>query len=201
MKSSKTGQHHTVSEPTRGQRLPLPALLCVWALAVAAIACAPMPEGPPQVGDLAPDFSAPTLDGDTVSLASLRGSVVMLNVWATWCTPCRWETPFLQSLHEAHFSDGLRLVGLSVDAAGAGDDVRTFVEESGVDYQILLDPTGSVMDRYGVLGLPASFIIDREGTIRFLRYGPIAENDPSFIESLESILSLGPDTMGEDPEG
>ena len=160
-----------------------------------------MPEAPPQVGDPAPDFRAPTLNGDTVSLASLGGNVVFLNIWATWCTPCRFETPFLQTLHEAHFADGLRLVGLSVDAAGAVENVRSFVAESGVDYQILLNPTGSVMDRYGVLGLPASFIIDRQGTIQFLRYGPIAENDPSFLESLERLLSLEEDEVGGDPEG
>ena len=198
MASPKTAHRRRPSKPTFGNMLLVPLLLGVWAL---AFACGPTPEAPPQVGDLAPDFRAPTLDGDTVSLASLGGNVVLLNIWATWCTPCRYETPFLQTLHETHFSDGLRLVGLSVDAAGAVEDVRSFVGESGVEYQILLDPAGSVMDRYGVLGLPATFIIDRQGRIQFLRYGPIAENDPVFLESLESLLSLGEDEIGGDPEG
>jgi cytochrome c-type biogenesis protein len=129
--------------------------------------------------------------GATVSLSDFRGEVVLLNVWATWCTPCRWETPFLQTLHEAHAPRGLTLLGLSVDAAGAREQVRSFTEEEGVGYRILLDPEQSVMDAYGVLGLPATFLIDREGNIRFLRYGPVSEDDPSFMESLEAQLSLG----------
>jgi peroxiredoxin len=81
------------------------------------------------------------------------------------------------------------------------DDVRDFTDEAGVEYPILLDPSGSVMDAYGVLGLPASFLIDRQGTIRFLRFGPIAEDDPSFMESLEGLLSLEVESTGGGPAG
>jgi len=124
-----------------------------------------------------------------VSLGSLRGEVVLLNLWATWCGPCRTETPYLQSLYEERSADGFRIVGVSLDVGDAAEQIAQFVEEYGVTYTILHDPQMRGMDLYQVLGLPATFLIDREGVLRWMRYGPILEGDPDFLGALEDVLS------------
>lgn len=149
---------------------------------------ADMPRGP-RVGEPAIEYVAATLEGDTVSLASLRGEVVLLNLWATWCVPCRTETPYLQSLYEEHAGAGFRIVGISLDTGDTADQVAAFVEEYGVTYTILHDPQMRGMELYQILGLPATFLIDREGVLRWMRYGPIAENDPDFLGALDDVLS------------
>lgn len=159
------------------------------AAVVATTACAATEGGPPRVGEPAREYAATTLDGDTVALGSLRGKVVLLNLWATWCGPCRTETPYLQSLFEEHSGDGFEIVGISMDTGNAAEDVAMFVEEYGVTYTILHDPRMRGMELYQVLGLPATFLIDREGVLRWMRYGPIAENDPEFLRALEDVLS------------
>ena len=142
----------------------------------------------PQVGAPVPGYAAATLEGDTVSLSSLQGEVVLLNLWATWCAPCRKETPFLQQLFEEHREDGLRLVGVSLDTSAAAEQVETFVKEYGVTYTILHDSEMRAMDLYQVLGLPATFLIDREGILRWMRYGPVGETDQEFLSELEDAL-------------
>ncbi|MGD2046649.1 MAG: TlpA disulfide reductase family protein [Gemmatimonadota bacterium] len=143
----------------------------------------------PRVGEPAIEYPAATLAGDTVTLASLRGRVVLLNLWATWCVPCREETPYLESLYQEHAEDGLHIVGISLDTGDAADQVAAFVEEYGVTYTILHDPQMRGMELYQVPGLPATFLIDREGTLRWVRYGPILEGDADFARALEEILS------------
>lgn len=146
--------------------------------------------GPPRVGDPIPEYRAARFaTSDSLALSDLRGEVVLLNVWATWCGPCRQETPFLQSLHEAHRQEGLRVVGVSVDTRRSADQIDTFLEEMGVEYDILHDPEMSAMDRFSVLGLPATFLVDRDGVIRFVRMGPVFEDDPVFLEALSETLS------------
>jgi cytochrome c-type biogenesis protein len=143
----------------------------------------------PRVGGPAIEYPAATLAGDTVTLASLRGEVVLLNLWATWCVPCRTETPHLQDLFEEYEDQGFRVVGISLDTGDAADQVAAFVEEYGVTYTILHDPQMRGMELYQVPGLPATFMIDREGTIRWIRYGPILEGDRDFMGALEELLS------------
>ncbi len=143
---------------------------------------------PPRIGEVAPEYQATTLEGDTVSLASFRGKAVLLNLWATWCAPCRHETPFLQSIFEENRDRGFEIVGVSMDTGDQGDLIREFVGEFGVTYTILHDRTMSGMDRYRVLGLPATFLLDRDGVIRWMRYGPVSETDRDFMNALEAVL-------------
>ena len=145
--------------------------------------------GPPRIDEPLADYAAATLEGDTISLQSLGGQVVLLNLWATWCTPCRMETPYLQSLFEEHEPDGFEIVGISMDTGDAADQVAMFVEEYGVTYTILHDPKMLGMELYQILGLPATFLIDRDGVLRWMRYGPIREGDPDFLQALEDVLS------------
>jgi cytochrome c-type biogenesis protein len=157
--------------------------------ALVAGACLPAENaGPPQIGAVARDYTATTLAGESVSLSSMRGKVVLLNLWATWCTPCRMETPYLQSVFEEYEDQGFDIVGISMDTGDAADDVAMFVEEYAVTYTILHDPQMAGMELYQVLGLPATFLIDREGVLRWMRYGPIPEDDPAFLQALEDVL-------------
>ncbi len=151
-----------------------------------------VPEGlpaPPQVGDPAPEFEALSLDGQrTVALADYAGQTILVNLWATWCAPCRLETPYLQSVYEENKDRGLMIVGISVDSPSALDLVNDFLEEMGVTYDILLDPDMVSTDVFVAIGLPASFLIDGEGVVRFTRIGPIPEGDVEFLEALEQTL-------------
>jgi cytochrome c-type biogenesis protein len=159
-------------------------------LALASMSACVATERPgPRVGQPAIEYVATTLEGDSVSLASLRGQVVLLNLWATWCVPCRQETPYLQSVFAEHEAQGLRVVGISLDTGDAAEDIRSFVEEYGVTYTILHDPRMRGLELYQIIGLPGSFLIDREGILRWMQYGPIREGDAAFLQALEDALS------------
>lgn len=160
------------------------------ALVALGWACA-APEGrsPLRVGEPIRPYEATTLAGDTVSLESFRGKVVLLNLWATWCAPCRAETPYLQALYEERRDQGFEILGASMDQGNARRAVESFVEEYGVTYTILHDPTMRAMDQYQVLGLPATFLVDREGTLRWFRFGPIDEGDATFLAALDAVLA------------
>jgi peroxiredoxin len=185
---SSNFEYGEAREMTNGRSRPAAAV--VLSLAVMLGACGSGERsGPPELGAPAREYAATTLAGDSVSLESLRGQVVLLNLWATWCTPCRMETPYLQSIYEEHRDDGFQIVGISMDTRDAADDVAMFVDEFEVTYTILHDPQMRGMELYQVLGLPATFLIDREGVLRWMRYGPIPEDDPDFLAALEDVLS------------
>ena len=153
-----------------------------------AWACAPPETDGPRIGTPAPPYGGTTLAGDSTSLTGLTGQVVLLNLWATWCAPCRHETPFLEGLFQEHREKGLTILGVSMDTGDARDQVAEFVQEYSVTYPILLDPQMRGMDIYRVMGLPASFLIDRDGVLRWMRIGPVSENDQEFLRALESTL-------------
>jgi cytochrome c biogenesis protein CcmG, thiol:disulfide interchange protein DsbE len=120
-----------------------------------------------------PAYAVVTLDGETITAESLRGEVVLVNVWATWCGPCRVEMPLLQAMHERHGDRGFTLLGLSVDRTGP-EGVRTFLEERGITYPVAI--VGSDVERAfgGVRGYPTSFLLDRQGVVRHAVIGPLA---------------------------
>ncbi|HEX7051114.1 MAG TPA: TlpA disulfide reductase family protein [Longimicrobiales bacterium] len=148
---------------------------------------------PGQVGAPAPDYAATTLAGDSVALADWRGDAVLLNIWATWCPPCREEIPELQALHETYAPRGLRVVGVSVDAAGADRTVREFVHEFGVDYQILRDPAERVSVAFATRGVPTTVLVGPEGTVLWRHLGPIRADDPALREAIDQALSVSGD--------
>ena len=145
----------------------------------------------PEIGRPAPDYRAITLDGDSVSLGQSRGRVVLLNVWATWCHPCREEIPVLQALHERHASRGLELVGVSVDARGEEKTIREFARDFRMTYPLWLDPDERVQSTFLAIGVPATFLIDRQGVLRWRHVGPVRANDSTLARELE--LALGSD--------
>lgn len=146
------------------------------------------PQGPPRAGDPVPAFAALDLQGQEIRLADYRGQGLLLNLWATWCPPCRAEMPYLQELQDEFGGAGLRVVGVSVDDTGARPALESFLAESGVSYDILLDPEMRTMDLFGVLGLPATFLVDPSGTVTYVRTGPVMEGDESFLAQLRAIL-------------
>jgi len=142
----------------------------------------------PATGNPAPVFQAATLEGDTISLKSLEGNPVLLNLWATWCLPCRRETPYLQDVHQRFGSRGLQVVGVSVDSRNGRRDVDAFLQEFGVTYQILHDPEMRSMDVFAAIGLPATYLIGRDGTVLWRRIGPVEEGDVEFERALEDAV-------------
>ncbi len=113
---------------------------------------------------LAPDFTLKTLDGPEIALSQLKGKVVLLDFWATWCGPCRESTPHLIQLYKTHRENGFELIGMSVDK---GDEkvVRNFVQSMDIPYPIVIAPEELVRN-YRVTGIPTTFLIDKEGKIR-----------------------------------
>ena len=118
----------------------------------------------PVAGRPAPDFTLQTADGNTVTLGDLRGQVVVLNFWATWCPPCRAEMPALQEVYDARRADGLMV--LAIDQSEPADLVSSFRDELSLTFPLLLDPGYFVSDRYRIGLLPTTFFVDRGGVIR-----------------------------------
>lgn len=146
---------------------------------------------PLDAGSEAPEYAAVSLDGDTVSLEQLRGRVVLLNVWATWCGPCRKEIPELRAIHETYKDRGLELVGVSVDTDGTDDNIREFVKEFRMDYPVWRDPDERISAKFLMAGVPATFLIDREGVLRWKMTGPIEPGDTSLTTAI--VKALGGD--------
>ena len=149
---------------------------------------------PPEIGTAAPPYRAISLSGDSVSLEQSRGRVVLLNVWATWCHPCREEIPVLQALHARYASRGLELVGVSVDARGEEATVREFAADFGITYPLWLDPDERVQSTFLAVGVPATFLIDRGGVLRWRHVGPVRANDTSLVHTLERALESNTST-------
>ena len=167
-------------------------IICVTAGLSLVIGCLDVGSGLPSVprtGDMAPEFQAKLMDtGQAISLEDFRGQPVLVNLWATWCIPCRVETPFLQETYLKHKDQGLRILGISVDSPGSEDIIKRFLEDNSVTYDIALDPSMASTDIFSVVGLPASFLIGADGIIVYNRIGPIAEKDPDFEKALELVL-------------
>jgi peroxiredoxin len=123
---------------------------------------------PLGVGSGAPNFHAQTLDSipREKSLADYRGRVVLVNVWATWCVPCRVEMPSIQKLYNEFHPRGLEVVAISVDEPGNEREVRDFAHDLGLTFTILYDPNNSVTGLYEIQGYPTTIIVGRDGSIR-----------------------------------
>jgi|SRR5687768_2645525 len=161
-------------------------------LVVLAAGCSGEPMPRVEIGAPAPRYAALTLAGDSATTSSLAGKVVLLNVWATWCAPCRDEIPFLQSLYEKNRQGGLEIIGVSVDARGQEEAVRGFAKDFGMTYPIWRDPDERVQSLFLALGVPASYLIDRGGILRWRRLGIISEADTAFAKALTDALAASP---------
>jgi cytochrome c biogenesis protein CcmG/thiol:disulfide interchange protein DsbE len=164
------------------------AVALLFAVSGAVGACAPSESNPIAIGKTAPAYATQLLNGDSVSLAGLKGKVVLLNVWATWCHPCRDEIPQLEALHQKHRAAGLEIVGVSIDAAGTEEGIRTFMRDFKMTYPVWFDPDERVTAQFLTVGVPETFLIDRAGVIRWRKIGPIAAGDTSLALAIERAL-------------
>lgn len=129
----------------------------------------------PAIGQIAPDFTLRSTDGDTISLSDLRGHVVLVNFWATWCVPCKQELPAIDKVARRYAQQGFAVLG--VDDRDQDDDVIAFARQIGVSFPLLLDSKGATAGRYHLVGVPTSFLIDRNGVIRAVHPGPYTEQE------------------------
>ncbi len=141
-----------------------------------------------EIGRPVPEYSTVTLAGDSVSLASQRDKVVILNVWATWCHPCRTEIPELLSLYEKYKSRGLTVIGVSIDADGSDDAIRSFIEEFKMTFPVWHDTDEQIMTKFLAIGVPSTFLIDKSGILRWRKLGPVRPNDPDLASALARLL-------------
>jgi len=131
------------------------------------------PAPAPVVGAPAPDFTLKDLDGNSVSLSSEKGKVVLINFWATWCGPCRLEMPAIEQRYEAYKDQGF--VVLAVDFDEPVTDVGAFAHAYNLTFPVLLDPGAKVNDLYRIIGYPTTFFVDREGIITRQHVGAMTE--------------------------
>lgn len=130
----------------------------------------------PQAGFLAPDFELQTPDGETIRLTDLRGQAVLINLWATWCPPCRAEMKTLETVYNDYKEEGFIILAVNMTSQDDPQAVIPFAQEQGLTYPILLDETGEVARAYQMKSLPSSFFINRDGTINeVIIGGPMAE--------------------------
>lgn len=159
-------------------------LLRTLLLLAVMVSCTPMVSAAsPKTGTAAPDFSVRTLDGRTLNLASLRGKVILLHFWATWCPPCREEFPVLQQFYQQHQQDGVEIIAVSMKNVGDIDKVRAFTR----DYTFPLALIGVTdVAGYGrIWRLPLSFVIDRHGMLRKTDW---SGDEPINAHSLETSV-------------
>jgi len=141
-----------------------------------------------EIGEPAPAYATLSLAGDSVSLAGQRGKVVLMNIWATWCHPCRAEIPELRTLHARYRDKGFELIGVSVDTDGTDETIRGFMKEFQMTFPIWRDPDERTSALFHTVGVPATFLIDRQGILRWRKIGPIAPNDTSLLNAIERAL-------------
>jgi cytochrome c biogenesis protein CcmG/thiol:disulfide interchange protein DsbE len=143
---------------------------------------------PPKIGGPAPAFSLRRLDtSGTLALASLRGKPVVLNFWASWCVPCKGEAKMLEDAWQRYRSQGVVFVG--IDWHDVKSDARRFLDHHGVTYPTVLDGSGSITDRYGVVGVPETYFIDRRGRLVGEHIvGTVVDQKDRFRSGVEAAL-------------
>ena len=147
------------------------------------------------VGDKALEFAMRDMSGSYVSITAMRGKVIVLNFWATWCPPCTVEMPGLDQLYHDYRADGLEVIGVSSDGSEVG--IREFLSETPVDFPILHDRSGRVTKLYGVNSLPTTFLIDRSGTVVNLFMGEQDWTSPRMRDRIESFLKRASGAPGK----
>lgn len=163
-------------------------LLCTVVITLLVAGCAAA-EGSVSEGAKVPEYGALDLDGRRLTLSSLRGEVVLLNVWATWCYPCRREMPGLEALHRELSAAGLNVVAVSVDHAGAARDIRGFLDEYDLTMTVLHDSSAEIGRRFATRGVPETFLIGVDGTLRRHWIGRIDAHSPSVRQPVLDALA------------
>jgi thiol-disulfide isomerase/thioredoxin len=138
------------------------------------------------VGSTAPEIRGVAMDasGATRTLADYKGQVTFINIWATWCIPCEKEMPMLQRIFDEYRPKGLRLVGVSIDVPGMEQEIRRFINQYRITFDIIHDSEGRIRQDYMTGGVPESFIVGKDGVIRYKQIAAITERDATQIRAL-----------------
>ncbi|HIE66318.1 MAG: TlpA disulfide reductase family protein [Nitrospira sp.] len=149
-----------------------------------------------EVGNLAPDFNIKNLGGGRASLSDYRGKVVLVNFWATWCGPCKAEMPSMEALYRSHVRDDFEILAVSIDL---GDEapIRSFVEDFGFTFPILLDSQFDVNDLFQVRVVPTSIVIDRNGVVTDRLLGAKDWNDPDAQAFVKELVNRPYEEIGQ----
>jgi len=140
------------------------------------------------IGNLAPDFELPALDGKNLKLSDLRGKAVLLNFWATYCGPCKVEMPWFVELQKEYGPQGFQIVGVAMDDAST-EDIAKFAKEMGVNYPILIGKESVGQSYGGVSVLPTTFFLDRDGKLIAREFG--LQSRSVFVDHIKKALSQG----------
>ncbi|MFQ5480272.1 MAG: TlpA disulfide reductase family protein [Thermodesulfobacteriota bacterium] len=139
------------------------------------------------------DFTLPDLEGAEHKLSDYRGNVVFLNIWATWCGPCKEEMPSMQFMHEKFKGKPFKIVAVSIDST-PDSDVKKFADELGLTFIILHDRKGDIKDTYKTTGVPETFIIDQNGIVAEKIWGPRDWSEPKNLYTIKNLLASGAGT-------
>lgn len=168
-----TARQGTAPASRRSRIVSALALLAILCTALVGLAVRSGSAEAPLVGRPAPALAGETLDGGPLDLQELRGSVVLVNVWASWCAPCRDELPLLAGLHERFGGAGLHVVG--IDFRDRDGPARDLLTRSGADaFPSVRDPDGRLSIAWGVFGIPETILVDRDGVVRDRLIGPVS---------------------------
>lgn len=157
----------------RGRSVPrvLAAVVGLGLLGLVVFGFLSSNRGRPQPGEIAPGFDLVLFDGSPITLGDLRGQVVVLNFWASWCSPCRNEAPALQSVWETYQDRGVVFLGVNYRDAPAAS--QAFIQEFGITYRNAIDVRSRVSKMYGVTAVPETFVIDGEGKVAWVQIGEV----------------------------
>ncbi len=176
----------------RARRWSAGLAVVIASLAVTrVVGCGPGIARGVEVGDQVPEYKAPDLDGVEIALDDLRGKVVLINVWATWCGPCRVEMPPIQRSYDRFKERGFTVIAVSIDAGpGYREKVSAFAEEFELKFPILLDPDGRIARVLQTVGVPETFVVDREGKIVKRLIGAADWDSPANQALIEQLLGM-----------
>jgi peroxiredoxin len=172
----------------------------VWAVGLGLLAAGALAWLGRRSPGQAPDFAVPDLAGRAVRLSAFRGKVVLVNLWATWCPPCRDEMPSMERLYGRLRGRDFELLAVSEDEDGK-EVVEPFVKQLGLSFPVLIDPERQVGDRYGVWGYPETFVIDRNGLVVERVIGPRDWASPASVAALEALIAAAGAPAAPAPRG
>ena len=155
-----------------------------WLLAALVFAT---PASAVRVGEAAPPFDLATADGGSVALASLRGRVVYVDFWASWCVPCKRSFPWMNALYDRHRGDGLAIVGINVDKRRP--DAERFLRDMPARFPVVFDAAGATPGAFDVKGMPSAYLIDRNGSIVAVEEGFHDDALPALEARIRALLA------------
>ena len=164
---------------------PLASLLLPVAALVAALVAAPV--AATEAGQPAPAFALPSAKGDTFVLERMRGKVVYVDFWASWCGPCRRSFPWMNEMQQKYGARGLVIVGVNVDKKRS--DADRFLAQIPASFAIVFDEAGATPSAYGVKGMPSSYVIDARGNVTFVERGFLDESRAVLEQKIADALA------------